>query len=227
MAGGGGKARNVDVIQRVPEDRQTRGAYDFWSRFYDRVAAPLEHGARMQALEAAQAGDRVRILEVAAGTGTMLTEILKRTPAASLVAGVEISPGMIRKAQHRAPGHLIQADARRLPFADGVFDLLFNCYMLDLMALDEIPAVLAEFRRVLEPGGLLVLVNMSKENSRQRTWFERFYRAMPTSWAAYVLGGCRPVLLRDAVARAVFSEVRREFISQAIPSEIVIATKPG
>lgn len=194
--------------------------------FYDWVASPLEHGARMRALEAAQVRERSRILEVAVGTGTMLAEIVNRARRESLVAGVEISPGMIRKAARRVQAVLIEASAERLPFRDGSFDLLYNCYMLDLMPLSTIPSVLAEFRRVLEPGGRLVLVNMSKENPEKRTWFERFYRAMPPAWTAYVLGGCRPVFLREAVLAAGFDQVSREFIRQAIPSEIVIANKP-
>jgi ubiquinone/menaquinone biosynthesis C-methylase UbiE len=216
----------VDIIEQVPDARRMRRAYDFWSRFYDWVATPLEHGARMQAIEAAQAGERSRILEVASGTGTMLAEILKRARSEALVAGVEISPGMIRRAQRSTQAILIQADAARLPFRDGAFDLLYNCYMLDLMPLAEIQGVLLEFRRVLAPGGRLVLVNMSKEDPEKRTWFERLYRAMPSAWAAYLLGGCRPVLLREAVSAAGFEFVSRRFIQQAMPSEIVMATKP-
>lgn len=223
----------MDVIKEVPTTPQIRRAYDFWSMFYDLVAAPLEHDARMRAVESVQAGKHDRILEVAVGTGSILAKILQGNPGHNLVCGTDISHGMLRKAQQtlvRAgfPGAiLVEADGLGLPFRDGTFDVVYNSYMLDLMPIDEIPAVLAEFRRLLEPGGRIVLVNMSKQDPDKRGWFERFYRVMPSSWAAYLLGGCRPVCLRDAVLAAGFVNVTREFIQQAMPSEIVVGTSPG
>jgi demethylmenaquinone methyltransferase/2-methoxy-6-polyprenyl-1,4-benzoquinol methylase len=112
-----------------------------------------------------------------------------------------------------------------LPFPDNTFDVLFNSYMFDLLPLRDMPVVLGEFRRVLKPGGRLVLVNMSKEHGDKRTWWERLYRALPRRWAAYLLGGCRPVLLESFVRGAGFYRVEREFIRGLLPSEIVVARK--
>ena len=49
----------------------------------------------------------------------------------------------------------ICADARGLPLADGTVDVLFS--NLCLQWIDDLPAVFAGFRRVLRPGGLLLL----------------------------------------------------------------------
>ncbi len=129
-----------------------------------------------------------------------------------------------------AAGHtnviLRQADARRLPFPDESFDVVYNSYMLDLIPLGEIPRVLAEFRRVLKPGGRLALVNFSKSEASRRTWYERVYQGLPSALVPYLLGGCRPVLLHGAVQAARFTGVQREFVRHAIPSEVVIATRP-
>jgi len=97
--------------------------------------------------------------------------------------------------------------------------------MFDLLPLKDMPVILSQFRRVLKAGGRLVLVNMSKEQPENRTWWGRLYQRLPRSWAAYLLGGCRPVLLESLVQDAGFCEVRREFIRGLLPSEIVTAGK--
>lgn len=219
----------MDLIDRVPLSPQIRKAYAFWSHFYDWVAAPLEHGARRRALDAARLNEHDRILEVGMGTGTILREIRKRAAGHAMVCGTDLSGHMIRKARRNlgnAAVHLLQSDAKALPFGESSFGLVYSAYVLDLLPLTEIPSVLHEFRRVLKPGGRLVLVNMSKEHPDERTWFERIYRAIPLAAVAYVLGGCRPVYLLDDVKTAGFENTTREFVPQAIPSEIVVATKP-
>jgi hypothetical protein len=82
---------------------------------------------------------------------------------------------------------------------------------------------LKEFRRVLKGRGRVVLVNLSKNSPPSRTWVEYLYRWLPTTWVPYVLGGCRPVLLKDLVCDAGFSSVERKFIGGLMSSEIVTA----
>ena len=79
---------------------------------------------------------------------------------------------------------LIEANARRVPFADCSFDILFNGYMLDLICLADLPVVMSEFYRLLKPGGRLVLVNFSKPEAGRRSYLGALLRA-----AAGKLGG--------------------------------------
>jgi ubiquinone/menaquinone biosynthesis C-methylase UbiE len=73
------------------------------------------------------------------------------------VAGVDLSAGMVAQARARHP-HLVQGDMTALPARDGSLDGLVSFYSLIHMIDDaQVRAALAEFRRVLADGGLLLL----------------------------------------------------------------------
>ncbi|MCZ7573686.1 MAG: class I SAM-dependent methyltransferase [Ardenticatenaceae bacterium] len=210
----------VNAIQNV---------YDLWSLFYGSVVVPIERKPRLRGLELAAIQPEDRVLEVAVGTGATMLEILKRVDKANVVSGVDLSPRMLEKTRRAVADagftnvDLRQGDARSLPFDDNSFDVLLNSYMLDLIPLGDMALVLGEFRRVLKDGGRLVLVNMSKD--REITLWERLYRATPARLVPYLYGGCRPVLMAEHVSAAGFRDVRREFIKNLIPSEVVVGRK--
>lgn len=220
------------MIEAVSPLESIRRAYNLYSYFYGKLAAPLERKPRLLALDQAGIRPGDKVLEVAVGPGATLLEIMKRVEKTNLVYGVDLSPKMLAQARRLVndAGYtnldLQEADARRLPFPEGTFDVLYNSYMLDLLPLKDLPVVLSEFRRVLKPGGRLVLVNFSKEYGSSRTWYERFYLSLPKSWVPYLLGGCRPVLMEELIKESGFGEVRRDFLNHIIPSEIVTAKKP-
>lgn len=107
-------------------------------------------------LAAVKPGERV--LDLAAGTG-LLAIMLSRI-AASVVAQ-DVTPEMlaIAEANFREAGRdnitVVEADATELPFGDGSFDLV-TC-RLAFHHFPEPDRTLAELRRVLAPGGRLVL----------------------------------------------------------------------
>jgi demethylmenaquinone methyltransferase/2-methoxy-6-polyprenyl-1,4-benzoquinol methylase len=215
----------------APADRIKR-AYNILSLGYAGLLSPLERKPRMIGLERAAIRPDDNVLEVAVGPGHSFVEILKTVDPAKTVCGVDLSPKMLAQTRRRseaadlANADLREADARQLPFADDSFDVLYNSYMLDLIPLDDMPAVLSEFHRVLKPNGRLVLVNLSKKSADERTWLERLYLSLPMVAVPYLMGGCRPVLMAQPVKDAGFVDVRREFIPHVIPSEVVTAIEP-
>lgn len=220
------------MIEAVAPVDQIRRVYGFYSHFYGCLVAPLERGPRLRGLDAVGIRPGDRVLEVAVGPGATFVDILRRVGPNDIVYGVDLSPKMLLRTR-RAAGcagfnrfDLREGDARRLPFADGAFDVLVNSYMLDLIPLGDLPVVLSEFHRVLSPGGRMALVNMSKEDETRRTFWEWFYESLPRAWVPYVMGGCRPVLMEGPVKMAGFTEVRREYARNIIPSEVVVARRP-
>ena len=104
------------------------------------------------------------VLDVGSGTGRMALAMQARWPKARLVA-LDLALPMLRTTPRagamrrlfdraRAP-HPVCADARALPIADASVDVLLS--NLCLQWVDDLPAVFAGFRRVLRPGGLLLL----------------------------------------------------------------------
>ncbi len=97
-----------------------------------------------------------QVLDVGCGTGRYY-DTLKRQHAGIGYHGLDFSGGMLGK--HAAAGRLVQADALRLPFEDGSFDVLMANHML--FHVRDIDAALTEFRRVLKPAGILMATTNS------------------------------------------------------------------
>jgi SAM-dependent methyltransferase len=99
-----------------------------------------------------------RALEIGAGTGYFTLNMLQAGLIGEATCS-DISPGMLDKLKANARGLGLkvktkQADAERLPFADGSFDLVFGHAVLH--HIPDLNRAFAEFARVLEPGGTIV-----------------------------------------------------------------------
>jgi ubiquinone/menaquinone biosynthesis C-methylase UbiE len=206
------KKKNVVAVYT-----QTAPVYDVWGLL-------TETKARKRSLALAQIQDGMCILEVAIGTGLTFQEIIRANPNGQN-AGVDLTPAMLEKAKSRL-GKLGQdnyqisvGDAYDLKFPDHQFDLLMNNYMFDLLPEKDFIPVLREFKRVLKPNGRIVLVNMTKGAHFYERFWESVYHINPR-W----LGGCRGVLLSEAMHKAGFTALKRETVSQfGFPSEIISA----
>ena len=74
------------------------------------------------------------------------------------VSGIDLSPGMVAQAQQANPGiHFQQGDMRALALADDSLAGIAAFYSLIHIAREEVTSVLKELRRVLRPGGVLLL----------------------------------------------------------------------
>lgn len=100
----------------------------------------------------------MRILDVAAGTGTSSQAFL--VPGAEVVAA-DFSKGMLEEGVKRHPNlKFVFADAMKLPFSDGEFDVVTTSFGLRNVQNHQI--ALGEFFRVLKAGGKLVVCEFSK-----------------------------------------------------------------
>ncbi len=100
------------------------------------------------------ASARGRVLELGAGTGLNL----RHYPDGVDLVVSEPDPAMRARLQKRAEGRatVVDAGAERLPFPDDSFDTVVSTLVLCTVA--DPDAALAEVRRVLAPGGRLLLI---------------------------------------------------------------------
>jgi demethylmenaquinone methyltransferase/2-methoxy-6-polyprenyl-1,4-benzoquinol methylase len=209
---------------------QTRQNYDRMSRWYDLFAGSekkfTESGLQILG---AKAGERV--LEIGFGTGHSLGTLAGQVGEAGLVAGVELSPGMIEVARNRIYpfGHkqakspersvqMIQGDGTLTPFASNSFDAVFLSFTLELFSENEIPVVLKECRRVLKQEGRLVVVSLAKKDVLACRLYEWGHERWP------VLLDCRPIELRKSLETGGFRvQAAKVQTMWGLPVEIVLS----
>ncbi|MBS7789580.1 class I SAM-dependent methyltransferase [Roseococcus sp. SDR] len=111
------------------------------------------HGHALRALEGLPTA--ARILDAGCGTGGFLAKLRSAHPGAELF-GLEYAEAAALRAASKAGAHVAAGTINALPFPDAHFDAVVSLDVLCHAAVDE-PSALAEFRRVLRPGGRLVL----------------------------------------------------------------------
>lgn len=123
------------------------------------IPLPLLTARRLDALLEPRAGQH--ILEIGPGTGLQSLHVAPQLGTAGQLAVVDVQPEMLEHVTTRAARRSIRnirphrADAAALPFADAAFD---SAYLVTVLG--EIPgplAALMELRRVLKPGGRLIV----------------------------------------------------------------------
>jgi ubiquinone/menaquinone biosynthesis C-methylase UbiE len=118
---------------------------------WDELRRPGAFAALEQAL-AAVPGEPKRVLDLGTGTGAAAFEAARRFPSAEVV-GVDLAEQMLAQARSKTPPELAgrvtfqPADAERLPFEDGSFDLVLLANMIPFFD---------ELARVVAPGGHVV-----------------------------------------------------------------------
>lgn len=198
-----------DDPQREPwldQQEKSRTTYNRMSRVYGWLSDASEREFVEQAVAGLlrpQPGDW--ILEPGFGTGQVLLALAEAVGPEGHVAGIDISDGMLKRAQERLEKHALaqRADVRRgsatdLPWDAATFDGVFMSFTLELFPDDQIPAVLTEVHRVLKGSGRLCVACMSDQGPDNT--MEHLYRWSHRHFPNAV--DCRPIdaprRLRDA-----------------------------
>lgn len=122
-----------------------------------------------------------RVLDLACGTCDLSLELLRRRPDAR-VTGADLSREMLVLAKPKISARafpLVHAPAEALPFADGAFDAAMIGF--GIRNVPDFRAGLRELRRVLRPGGRLVVLEFSTPPSRLlwRAYNYYFFHVLP------------------------------------------------
>jgi SAM-dependent methyltransferase len=130
----------------------------FFALTYDRQMAGTEKAGLRAFRDRLLAGAAGDVLEIGAGTGANLPCY---GPAVGSLTITEPQPPMLRRLERAARTHrpdtlVLRAPAEDLPFDDHSFDVAVST--LVLCGVDDQPRALRELRRVLRPGGRLLLI---------------------------------------------------------------------
>jgi ubiquinone/menaquinone biosynthesis C-methylase UbiE len=148
---------------------------------------------------------RGRILDLACGPGVVCESLAAE---AEKVVGVDLTPEMIRRARARCAAHpnaeFREAAVEALPFRDGEFGAVVT--RLSLHHFEEPRAALREARRVIAPGGRLVVIDLVSSEDREEA---RLHDALETLRDPSHVRFLSPSGLREVVSVAGF-EIRAE-----------------
>ncbi len=199
-----------------PESREqfVRQIFDETAEWYDAIIGMLSFGSgnryRYQALERAGLNAGTKLLDCATGTGVVARAALRVTKQ---VIGLDPSIGMLTAGRRVSSFTRVQAKAERLPFADESFDLLTVGYALRHFA--DLRATFEEYRRVLRPGGKVLILEITPPRTSFGRALLRFY-----------LGNVIPFLTRLRTRNADAAKLMRYFwdtIDACVPPESILS----
>lgn len=200
--------------------------FDLWSRFYDveLVQRAIYRPVHETVLKELRWPPARRILDVGCGTG-ILTARLRSELDASVVAGCDFSLGMLEQAAERTRSVAwMQGDALRLPLRDASVEAVVCTEAFHWFP--DHDAALAEFRRVLVPGGrlLVALVNVRAPATSRVAAASSQVLGTPAYWPTRAE-------MRDRVEAAGFDvRTQRRVVRIAgllIPTVLTVAVRPG
>lgn len=205
---------------------------------YDWINQALSFGSgawyRKQALLRSGLVEGMRLLDTGSGTGVIAAlgqEIVGRR---GLVVALDPSLGMMSHAARRGVRHRVRGIAEALPLSDGQFDRLTMGYALRHVA--DLRATFQEYRRVLKPGGKVLLLEITRPSSRVQHAVLAFYLGRVAPFLARFGRGGKssrelmeyywdtiescvpPDVILEALVDAGFSQVER-YVESGIFSE--------
>ncbi|MCI1186136.1 class I SAM-dependent methyltransferase [Hymenobacter sp. DH14] len=161
----------------APADAPPLTGFDRVAWFYDALAALVFGPALRNTQRAALAGlpaGAPRVLILGGGTGWVLAEVLRRSPAATVLY-LEASPRMLARARASLkPGQQAQVEFRHgtqdALTANETFDAVLTFFVLDCIAAPELPDALDRLRAALRPGGRWLLADFRPARRGWRRW---------------------------------------------------------
>ncbi len=168
---------------------------------------------REEAVRQVRARPDDRVLDVACGTGDLLRAFAAASPRPRTLVGCDFARPMLERAVARGPADArwCEADALRLPFADGSFTVVGCAFgVRNFQTLDD---GLREFHRVLSHGGRTVILEFTRPGHPWIRGLYEFYarRIMPVgaAWLSGDRGGAYRYLPESVVSFVDATELTR------------------
>lgn len=153
---------------------QTEGRLIRWASFYDAFTniLTLGHAGMLRTLtvDLANLKSGEKVLDVGCGTGGVTIPAKQRIGKTGLATGIDPAPEMIAVARKKAARAGLEIDFRvgvieSLPYEDNTFDTVTSSLMMHHLTGQLRVQGLAEVKRVLKPGGRLLIADMTRSGT--------------------------------------------------------------
>lgn len=159
---------------------------------------------RVLSLLAPQPGERV--LDIGSGPGYLMASIAEAVGPTGVVHGLDPSPAMNALATGRTGGmpwvHIDDGDAVALPYPDDAFDAAVSTQVYEYVA--DIPGALGELRRVMRPGGRVLILDTDADSLVWHTADRELHRRVDAAWEEHLVHPRLPRTLAGLLRRAGF-----------------------
>ncbi len=215
---------SVPPVRQRPAALQDRAAREaFTQRLFDQSAQGYDHSSGYAFLRSGRWYRRRMLLrnglhagsahlDVGSGTGLCAALSQEIVGPQGRVVALDPSPGMLEVARRRGVRETVLGRAEQLPFADASFDLVSMSYML--RHIDDLALAFAEARRVLRPGGRLVIFEVTRPSSPPA----RMAFGLAMHWVVPGLG----VVASGRVATFRMMKYWAQTIDDAVPPERIV-----
>lgn len=154
-----------------------RDLFNRGAEHYDRIGKVgffgTGHFYRKRALLKAGLAPGMKVIDVACGTGAVTRPILEVVGETGSVLGVDPSEGMLGEARKNIKSEFKIGRAEELPAEDEQFDFLSMGYAL--RHVEDLVVAFKEYKRVLKPGGKLLILEISRPKSSIGLFFTKLY----------------------------------------------------
>ena len=138
----------------------------FLSRIYDKVLHIPVRNIRRTVAEAIKNAGAAKVIDLCCGTGNQITYL--KEAGIEQITGVDISDNMLHQAWRKGLKNVcLKMDASDTNFHDQEFDAAIMSFSLHEMPAETARKVFDESRRIVKPGGLLIVVDYSFDNHTQ------------------------------------------------------------
>jgi phosphatidylethanolamine/phosphatidyl-N-methylethanolamine N-methyltransferase len=153
-------------------EETTSSVYDFWAWFYDHTFGLFVRKKQRRAVDLLRLKNGDRVLDLGVGTGLTLGHY----PSDTTVIGMDLSRGMLQKAQKRIDKmglshcHLVQGDALSPPFGEASFDHVLITHVISVVS--DPPKLLQLAQQMVKPGGKVIVLNHFQSTRPAMAWLE-------------------------------------------------------
>lgn len=197
-----------------------RALFNRFARHYDLINQIFSLGSgawyRRTCLRQAGVGPGMVVVDVAVGTGLLARQAQRLMQGRGTLIGIDLSEAMLDQARKTLRIPLLQATAEAVPLADGIADFVTMGYAL--RHLSDIGQALAEARRLLRPGGKLVLLEISSPS-------HPFVKLVAGAFVGGVLPAISALAARNHQAKALMDYHWRTIAAYAPPKAVLEAMR--